>query len=135
MIPCIDEKFTKQNAFFIKNSKSGKVLDVQQGKAKNGQSIIQWEIKKNEKIKTKLNQIWLIEPVTFIPEKKSFYKIFSAADYNFVLDASKGESNLNSLILYSCHKGDNQKFSIETMKGKYMLINKEQKLSMTVEGQ
>lgn len=89
-------------------------------------------MKKDEKIKSKFNQIWLVEPVNFIAEKKSYYKLFSAVDFNLVLDASKGEENLNDLILYTCHKGENQKFRIETMKGKYLLINKDKNLSMTV---
>lgn len=75
----------------------------------------------------------MIEPVSFIPEKKSLYKIFSAVDFNLVLDASKGDSNLNNLILFNCHKGNNQKFSIETSKGKYRLINKDKNLLVTVE--
>ena len=50
-------------------------------------------MKKNEKIKNTLNQIWLIEPVSFITEKKTVYKIFSALDYEMVWDASKNPNN------------------------------------------
>lgn len=80
-----------------------------------------------------LNQIWLIQPVSFIPEKKAVYKIFSALDYGMVWDASKNPKNQNRIILYRCHKSINQNFSIETFKGKYLILNKENNYSVQVE--
>ncbi len=79
------------------------------------------------------NQIWLIEPVSFICEKNAVYKISSATDYGMSLDASNSSGSLNNIILYTCHNGSNQKFSILVCKGKYLIINKKNKLSLQVE--
>lgn len=67
----------KGNAFFIKNRKTGKYLDVQGGKAKNGANIHQWEFTGNK------NQQWRMIEVDY-----QLYKIVSELDWNYAIDVA-----------------------------------------------
>jgi hypothetical protein len=106
----------------------GKALDVNEGKATNEQKIIQWDYNGNK------NQIWLIEPITFIPKQNVAYKLVSGLDKHKVADISGNPDDHKKLILYKYNGGDNQKFHIHHHNGKYILVNLAHNQSLQVQG-
>ena len=57
-------------------------------------------------------------------------------NYSLAFDASKDPNDFKNIILYHCHKGENQNFRISTHNGKYMIIceeTKQSRLSLQVE--
>ena len=109
---------TDQQAFIVShdaqgyitftNAKSGKVLDVSDGKATNKKNIQQYESNGTRA------QKWVVK------KSNHGYMIISALDSNYVLDVNGGKANNGTNIqLYSGNGSDAQNWNIEKFVSKY----------------
>ena len=109
---------TDQQAFIVShdaqgyitftNAKSGKVLDVSDGKATNKKNIQQYESNGTRA------QKWVVK------KSNQGYMIISALDSNYVLDVNGGKANNGTNIqLYSGNGSDAQNWNIEKFVSKY----------------
>ena len=90
------------------NAKSGKVLDVSDGKATNKKNIQQYESNGTRA------QKWVVK------KSNHGYMIISALDSNYVLDVNGGKANNGTNIqLYSGNGSDAQNWNIEKFVSKY----------------
>lgn len=116
MIPCNEPEFYGKHAFYFR-SHCNKALDVNEGKAVNEQKIIQWDYNGNK------NQIWYIQPCTFMPEENTKYKLVSAMNKKYVADISGNPDDHKKLLLWKWNDGDNQKYYIHHHNGKYIFVS------------
>ena len=90
------------------NAKSGKVLDVSDGKASNGKNVQQYTSNGTRA------QKWVVK------KSNKGYMIISALDSNYVLDVSGSKANNGTNIqLYSGNGSDAQNWNIEKFVSKY----------------
>lgn len=90
------------------NAKSGKVLDVSDGKASNGKNVQQYTSNGTRA------QKWVVK------KSNKGYMIISALDSNYVLDVSGGKANNGTNVqLYSGNGSDAQNWNIEKFVSKY----------------
>lgn len=90
------------------NAKSGKVLDVSDGKASNGKNVQQYTSNRTRA------QKWVVK------KSNKGYMIISALDSNYVLDVSGGKANNGTNVqLYSGNGSDAQNWNIEKFVSKY----------------
>lgn len=90
------------------NAKSGKVLDVSDGKASNGKNVQQYTSNGTRA------QKWVVK------KSNKGYMIISALDSNYVLDVSGGKaSNETNVQLYIGNGSDAQNWNIEKFVSKY----------------
>lgn len=90
------------------NAKSGKVLDVSDGKASNGKNVQQYTSNGTRA------QKWVVK------KSNKGYMIISALDSNYVLDVCGGKANNGTNVqLYSGNGSDAQNWNIEKFVSKY----------------